>query len=120
MTKILYSPGFGAGWSTWNSSTSPEFQKWMLTYQPLIDALERGEKLVPDELRFGMGDDSEKFHPALQQFIREAKEKFGEGYVYVGGAWNLKVGEVSGPFRIDEYDGNESIVEAANETWISI
>jgi hypothetical protein len=120
MTKILYSPGFGAGWLTWNSSTSSEFQKWMLTYQPLIDALERGEKLIPDELRFRMKDEPEQYHPALQQFIREAKEKFGEYNVYIGGANGLKVGEVSGPFRIDEYDGYESIIEASNETWISI
>lgn len=107
MTKILYSPGFGAGWSTWAHSDKPEFVKFMLTYPPLIEAVENGEKLVP-------------YHPALRQFLAEAKEKFGEDYVYCGGADQLAVAEVSGPFRVDEYDGSESIVEASDQKWISI
>lgn len=37
--------------------------------------------------------------------------KFPNGYVYMGGWENIKVGTVSGPFRIEEYDGYESIEE---------
>jgi|ERR1700722_2266392 len=110
MTKILYSPGYGAGWSTWMSG-SQEFIKWALTYQPIIDALERGEKLNPE---------AKKKHPALVRFLKESKEKFGVKDPYLGGAGQLQVYEVSGPFRIDEYDGRESVIEASQEAYISI
>src|SRR6185312_5154986 len=121
MTKILYSPGFGAGWSTWAHSDKPEFVKFMLTYPPLIEAVENGEKLMPDEHRWNTADTaSAHYHPAVRQGLAEAKEKFGEDYVYCGGADQLAVAEVSGPFRVDEYDGSESIVEASDQEWISI
>jgi hypothetical protein len=107
MTKILYSPGLGTGWSTWVHDDKPEFVKFMLTYPPLIEAVEKGEKLAPD-------------HPALQAFLEEAKEKFGEDNVCCSGAYQPAVAEVSGPFRVDEYDGSESIVEASSHDWINI
>jgi hypothetical protein len=84
----------------------------MLTYEPLIEAVERGEELIPADLRFeSLDETTTRLHPALRQFLREAREKFGQEYVYVGGAHDLRVVEVSGPFRIDEYDGSESVVE---------
>ena len=121
MAKILYSPGYGAGWSTWNSGT-PEFNKWLLTYQPIIDALERGEKLVPDNMRYEIVDHAtgslrEEMHPALRQLVREAVEKFGEEHVCVLGADDLEVTEVDGPFRVEECDGNESIVQDGPNYW---
>src|SRR4051812_36873366 len=97
MPKILYSPGYGAGWSSWNHG-SPEFTKWLITYQPIIDALELGERL-------------NETHPIMDQLKHEAKQMFGEDYVCVLGADDLVVCEVSGPFRIDEYDGSESVTE---------
>lgn len=103
MRKILYSPGFGAGWSTWNSG---EVAKYMLTYQPIIDALERGEKMSEE-------------HPAVKQLVAECKEKFGVDYVCVLGADDLRVREVSGRVRITEYDGNERVEEEGEfEGWM--
>lgn len=103
--KILYSPGWGAGWST-GAGGSDEFQKFMLTYPPLIEALERKEKITED-------------HPAVKQFLRDAEEKYNET-PYVGGAKDLRIAEVSGPFRVEEYDGNESVIEPNDQTWITI
>lgn len=40
MRKILYSPGYGAGWSTWGGNTTAQ-KKFMLEYKPFIEALER-------------------------------------------------------------------------------
>ena len=93
--KILYSPGFGAGWSTWQSGIPQEFA---CTYQPIIDALERGEKLTVT-------------HPAIMQYEADCKEKFGREYVCVIGCDDLEVATVDGPVRIEEYDGSESIVQ---------
>ena len=106
MTKILYSPGHGAGWSSWNSGSSQEFKKWLLTYQPVIDAIERDERLYEG-------------HPLLEQLKREAKDKFGEEYVCTLGAGDLEIYEVTGPFRIDEYDGHENVIEGTSD-YISV
>lgn len=37
--KILYSPGYGAGWTTWHMGP-PDQQEFMLSYEPFIEALE--------------------------------------------------------------------------------
>lgn len=108
MKKILYSPGWGAGWSTWNSG---EVATFMLTYQPIIDFIETGGKFTKDEVG-GFGN--KPLHPLLQKLQEECKEKFGETYVCVLGARDLEVESVSGPFRVTEYDGNEGI-EYRNE-----
>lgn len=121
MTKILYSPGFGAGWSTWAHNDDPEFQRFILTYPPIIDALERGEKLIPDEHRWDGPEEMLPYvHPVLRQFLADLKERFGETYFYLGGADDLCIAEVHGPFRIDEYDGSESIVEKSDQEWIKL
>ena len=42
-TKILFSPGTGAGWATYvPRGSSDAFMVWMLTYDPLIRGLEKG------------------------------------------------------------------------------
>lgn len=115
MRKILYSPGYGAGWTTWESN--PEIKKFMLTYKPIVDFLEAGGSFSHEETHVEFKDgpkgkrtepDFSKLHPILQQFVKECMEKFGN-YPYLGGARDLRVAEVSdGPVKIEEYDGNES------------
>lgn len=114
--KILYSPGYGAGWSTWLGG-SEEFTKWALTYQPLIDVIEANPGInLTNNASY---DEPERFHPVLQQFLKDAKEKFNEE-PYVGGADQLCVYTVTGPFRIDNYDGSESVTEAHEQAWIEL
>ena len=103
--KILYSPGFGAGWVSWEGN--PEIQKFMLTYQPIIDFLEGGGNFKLAETDNANAE--EKLHPILAQFARECQEKFGS-VPYLGGARDLMVATVDGDIKIDEYDGSESIV----------
>ena len=100
MTKILVSKGWGAGWSTWNDSDK---RKEMAEYQPIIDFIEAGND--PALLK--------EDHPLVQQMITDLDIKGG---IYDGGASNLCVEEVSGPYRIDEYDGNE-YVTTYNDLW---
>lgn len=103
MRKILYSPDYGAGWTTWNSG---DVARYMLDYAPIVEFLEAGGKF---ERNNGMGDEPE--HPLLEQLKRECKEKFGEDYVCTIGARDLRVMSVDGRVKIDEYDGFESVVE---------
>lgn len=103
MRKILYSPGYGAGWSSWNTS-SKEVMKFMVEYQPIIDAIEAGEKITQS-------------HPAVIKLQEEVKEKFNQDYLCVLGAEDLEIYEAQGLVRIEEYDGYESVVECYDD-WI--
>lgn len=90
---VLISPGFGAGWFSWNTGIpaclfSPE----------IVGMIEEGRR---DEVR--------KF----------AEEKWPEGYW--GGSEDLAVewvGEGEG-FRVEEYDGNESLLLRSSDGWIT-
>jgi hypothetical protein len=109
--KILLSPGWGAGWSTWNPD---EVAKFMLTYQPIIDFIEAGGSFKRNETSDLHGD---HLHPLLMELADEVKAAFGKDYVCVLGAIDLEVVSVDGPFKITEYDGNESIQYRDEEQW---
>jgi|SRR5665213_790614 len=83
---VLYSPGFGAGWFTWNTG-NPQ-----CIFHPSIVALVEN-------------DEKEKITDELIQEI------LGCEYFYSGGAEDLKIEwvKVGTAFKIDEYDGYESI-----------
>lgn len=108
MRKVLYSPGFGAGWTTWNESNK-EVAKYMLEYQPIIEFIDAGGSFSRDDLG-GYGA-TEADHPLLKQLQAECREKFGATYICLLGAPDLVVAEVSGRVRIEEYDGSESLEE---------
>lgn len=89
---ILYSPGFGAGWYSWNQT-------------------------VPQIL----------FDPAIVKFVE--KEKFDELATYVtlkypdiytGGMKDLKVAWIPEGtlFKVEDYDGSESIELKESDDWI--
>ncbi len=65
-------------------------------------------------------DDLEE-RPAIIS-LREALEAAGfpkDKNIYYGGLRTAKVTTVHGPFRIDEYDGFESVIEISRQEWIS-
>ena len=98
--KILISPGWGAGWSTWNSSSVPGMKNYLMTYQPIIDFIESGGDV---------NDFRNENHPILEELKKNIKEKFGSDYVCVLGAHQLIVKNVEPPFRVTEYDGYETV-----------
>ena len=96
--KILVSPGYGAGWSTWNDDDlSDDF----LFDEKLIEAIERGD------------DKTE----AVLEFVERMKKKHGDKYFCVLGASQLEVETVSGPFKVNDYDGFESLSFRDSEDW---
>jgi hypothetical protein len=80
---ILYSPGFGAGWSTWNSD-----HEGLLFDKEIVEAVLDGDREQAREIA------SRKYPSA-----------------YLGGLNDLKVSWVQQgqQFEIEEYDGSESI-----------
>ena len=91
---VLYSPDFGAGWFTWN------YQYPEILFDPFI------VQMVEDNT------DSKTIELYCE-------EKYPQGFF--GGASELVIEwvEVNREFRIDEYDGNESIIFRDNDDdWI--
>ena len=89
---ILYSPGFGAGWYTWNTDRQD------LIYCPFIV-----EKILNKE-------------PLIDS---EIEQKIGSA-VYLGGLKDVKIKWVDQGtlFKINEYDGSESIELKESNNWM--
>lgn len=90
---VLYSPGFGAGWLTWNNN---EWKSILTTHRDIVRAVLDGKK--------------EKAGRVAEEIIRKATGE-PEPYVCVLGKRDLTVkwlpkGTV---FEIEEYDGSETI-----------
>jgi hypothetical protein len=90
---VLYSPGFGAGWSTWNRGV-PE-----IIFDPAI------VKFVENEQMAELNTYVTLKYPGL----------------YTGGMDNLAVAwlPVGTEFQIEEYDGAESIKIKGELNWIT-
>lgn len=82
--KVLISPGFGAGWSTWN-------ERKLATDKRIIKAFESG--MTYDE---------------MESYL----EELGYEDVYMGGYSSCEIVEIpkGSRFIIEEYDGHESIL----------
>lgn len=83
---VLYSPGYGAGWFTWNS----DFPQCIFSPDIVDLVLSNRSNEITDDL---------------------CKDLFETQYFYTGGACDLCVMwlEEGTRFTIDEYDGSESI-----------
>ena len=95
---VIYSPGFGAGWSTWNTEDNGY-----------------GEELIFDP---GLAD----------LIISGRSQEQIEAYVtlkwpgaYIGGLRDARVEWVAPgvEFKITEYDGSESLQFRDSEEWIT-
>ena len=93
MVAVLYSPDYGSGWYTWNRN-QPE-----LLFDPAIVQLVEEDKF--DEL---------KTYVTLKY-----------PNIYEGGMWELKVAWIpeGTMFRINEYDGDESIELKDDMDWFT-
>ena len=93
---IAYSPGFGAGWSTWNDDKLAET---LLFHPDIIN-------MILSNKQFEIDKDW-----LVEHFGEEFKD------VYCGGVSNLNIKwvPVGTQFRIDEYDGSESVITLIND-----
>jgi hypothetical protein len=93
---VLLSPGYGAGWYTWNQA-HPE----LLFLPRVVEMVLNGTS-----------------HYEIEVYVQSLYE---EDELYVGGAVDLVVKWVpqGEQFRIEEYDGAESLVLASQEKWIT-
>lgn len=109
MKKLLYSPGYGAGWTTWADDKHKQF---MVSHPAIVEFIEGGGTFTHAECAIGYSEgqpDLSNLHPVLRIFAEECLARFGS-IPYLGGAVGLKVLEVPNGMSIafDEYDGGES------------
>jgi hypothetical protein len=95
LVAVLYSPGFGAGWSTW---CDDDQRAWALYAPEIVQAVE--EKRHDDI-------------PALTE------AKWGARHFYCGGSPGLRIEwlPVGTRFIVNEYDGSESIQVDYRTEW---
>lgn len=91
---VLVSPDYGAGWYSWNQDYP------QCLYDPdVVSWVENGKQgTVPD-----------------------LEEKYNANYFYDGGAQDLKIVwvPIGAKFRIQEYDGSESLILESEEEWLT-
>lgn len=111
---VLYSPGYGAGWYTWNESRFEEQDEALkLVFDPiLVDLVKQKEA----NRLFG---DLDLLNSINQQIENRANEILPDGYF--GGVEDLTIMwvPIGTEFRIEEYDGSESIFLKENEYWLT-
>ena len=93
---VAYSPGFGAGWSTWNDN---ELAETLLFHPDIINMILSTKQFEIDP------------YWLVEHFGEEFKD------VYCGGVSNLSIEwlPVGTQFKIDEYDGSEGVIELQND-----
>lgn len=100
-TLVMYSPGYGSGWSTWNR----KYTKYFLFDIRIIDYISK-KKYIKE-----FSDEEVKI------FIKELFNiNYYDDLPCLGGFWQLEIKLIpkNTMFKIREYDGSESI-EIFNE-----
>ena len=115
---VLVSPGYGVGWSTWNSGQpqSIAFDKRIVKY--IIEHQKNKAKWESDWQETGMFEPSEG-EKKFKEFLR--KLGYDVSNMYFGGVAQIEVNKVSSnsKWRITEYDGWETfeINDPDDEEW---
>lgn len=108
MRKILYTSDYGAGWSSWHRVPA----RFSAQYQPIIDALEKGEDLMGKITnKYASDIKDEDYHPAVVQFLKDCKEMYGIERECILGLEHLSVEEVGENcgVKITCHDGKETV-----------
>ncbi len=94
---VLYSPGFGAGWWTWNT----EYED--MIYDPSIVSILLSEGTSNED--------------KLKEISLHCALKYPDAYL--GGADDLTIAWLAPGtlFQIEEYDGSESLSLADRQVW---
>lgn len=105
MVAVLYSPGYGAGWSTWNSYRG--YGNVLLFDPSLVYMVEEMNKVEEEDRKASWVDN----------IVEYCTKKYPEGYF--GGADDLQICwiPVGTQFKVNEYDGSESIEFKETDSW---
>jgi hypothetical protein len=120
--QVLVSHGYGAGWSSWAGSKAQAIAE----YAPIVEYVAAGNpvlsgkprRYVPtDEWESTPWDEKEDWlHDNFRPLVKQMMDELELDRFFTGGADGLTVESVSGPYRIDEYDGFESVT-SSEDLW---
>lgn len=118
---VLISGGYGAGWYSWNKKnedclTNPKLVELVLEKEALEDEL--------GKLNWSLRDKSEtkkKINLSIKNIEDFSDRLYGKEF-YSGGAVGLYIEwiEAGSQFKIEEFDGMESLQYRDADDWISI
>jgi len=94
----------------------PPEERLELRYDEEFDAMTTEEKIAYNKAHSEQtwyADGVDRHDPALVQVVEELGNKANGNYA------ELRIAEVSGPYRIDEYDGSESVETPDSYDWIT-
>ena len=97
---VLISPGFGAGWSTWADS---EYRNDCLFDPWIVDVILNGEYSLEEK---------------LERIAAHCAMKYPDMYLRSLEDLTVKWVPEGSAFRVDEYDGSESIELRDDLDWI--
>ena len=137
MTKVVYNACYGGfslsreackrywelqGKQVWFEKSSWGFNVWLVPPEERLKQPENWHSLTMKERRAFSEQynkqtwydrDVSRHDPILVQVVEELGDKANGSYA------KLAIAEVSGPYRIDEYDGSESVVGPDSYDWIT-
>lgn len=110
---VLVSPGFGAGWSTWDNACLAYDKRIVEFWLAHKDNREWMESV---NIMFNANS------PAHEEAVSFFKSIGYHSCPYMGGFSSIKLHwvPVNSKWRIEEYDGAESLVFEENYTWFQV
>lgn len=136
MTKVVYNAcygGFGLskeacqrywdikGQQVWIEDVQWGFTVWLVPPEERLEEREWSSMTMDERHDFNYQYSKQTWYnrnvdrhdPVLVQVVEELGDKAN------GECAKLRIAEVSGAYRIDEYDGSESVMTASNYDWIT-
>lgn len=136
MTKVVYNAcygGFGLskeacqrywdikGQSIWFEDALWGFTVWFVPPEERLEQKEWSSMTVDERVAYNRAHSEQTWYdrnvsrhdPVLVQVVEELGDKAGGNFA------NLQIEEVYGSYRIDEYDGNESVMTSGDYNWIT-
>jgi hypothetical protein len=110
---VVYSHGYGSGWSTWCSASKEIIERLM--FDPELVALVEKFESLTEENNYLVVDEIEKWVNAHFNKLDN-----GNDHVYCGsniGDLTIEWVPVGTQFKISEYDGSESVHFYNPESW---
>ena len=136
MTKVVYNAcygGFGLskeacqrywdikGQSIWFEDALWGFTVWLVPPEERLEQKEWSSMTVDERVAYNRAHSEQTWYnrnvdrhdPVLVQVVEELGDKANGEYA------KLRIEEVYGSYRIDEYDGNESVMTSGDYNWIT-
>jgi hypothetical protein len=136
MTKVVYNACYGGfslskeacqrywdikGQQVWIEDTRWGFTVWLVPPEERLEEREWSSRTMDERTAYNLAyskqtwynRDVDRHDPVLVQVVEELGKKANGDFA------ELAIDEVHGPYRIDEYDGNESVMTSGNYDWIT-